>query len=91
MTRGYDFTVAGVLIIIAVVIHRMGVELFSPGGVLWGVATDGTSVVNGTQHAWLWYQIIVQWVPLAVAVSALIWAFVREYRRLVQTSQQPVR
>lgn len=86
MTLAYDFVRAGVLIIISAVIHRMGVELFAPGGVLYDTATSGTANVNGAYHANLWYQIIVVWVPLAVAGFALAFVLIRIYRRQVQTA-----
>jgi len=86
MTLAYDLVRTGVLVIIAAVVHRMAVELFSPDGVLYGVATSGTSNVQGTYHANLWYQILAIWVPLAVMGFAVLYTLVRVYRRQVQTA-----
>jgi len=86
MTLAYDFVRTGVLTVIAIVIHRMGVELFSPDGVLYGVATDGTGNVNGTANAQLWYEIIAIWAPLAVLGFAVVYTLVRIYKRQVQTA-----
>lgn len=86
MSRAYDLTVASVLTIIAVVIHLMGVELFAPTGVLYGIATDGTEVFNGTARATLWFEIITVWAPLATTGTGWLWVLIREYRRQVQTA-----
>ena len=86
--RAYDFTVASVIIIISIIVHRMAIELFAPNTVLYSVATDGTANVNGAQHADLWFQIIGIYAPFGAAVSILLWALVREYRRQVSTVSQ---
>jgi len=88
MSRSYDFVVSSVIVIIAVVVHRMAIELFAPNTILYSVATDGTAVMNGQQHADLWFQIIAIWAPFGAAVSILLWALIREYRRQVQTVSQ---
>jgi hypothetical protein len=64
----------------------MSIELFQPGGVLWNVATDGTQNLNGTQRAYLWFQILAVWMPLGSSLGIVAWATVREYRRSVQTA-----
>lgn len=87
-TRGYDFTVVAVITIIAVVIHRMSLELFAPDAPLYAIATDGTEVMNGQALADLWFQIIAIWVPLAAAGAIAAWAMIREYKRQVQTVSQ---
>jgi len=86
--RSYDFVVSSVIIIIAVVVHRMAIELFAPNTVLYSVATDGTEVVNGQQHADLWFQIIGIWAPFGAACAVLIWSLIREYKRQVSTVAQ---
>jgi len=90
-SRSYDFVVVGVITIIAVVIHTMGVELFAPSTELFAVATDGTANVNGTQRAYLWYQIIAIYAPFGSFVGIIAWSIVREYRRRVQTATRQVR
>lgn len=81
MSRAFDFVVAGVITIIAVVIHLMGIELFAPGTALYSIATSGTEAMNGTARADLWYQIITLWVPLMAVGGIWAWVFLREYRR----------
>lgn len=81
MTRAYEFTVVGIITIVAVVIHVIGTELFLPGTVLWQLATTGTEAMNGEQRARLWSQVLVIWVPLFSVAGVLAWAFLREYRR----------
>jgi hypothetical protein len=86
MSRAFDFTVATVLTLIAVIVHLMGVELFAPGSVLYGIATDGTQAFRGTARATLWFEIIVVWAPLATTGTGWVWALIREYKRQVQTA-----
>jgi hypothetical protein len=90
MSRSYDFVVVGVITIIAVVIHLMGVTLFAPDQPLYAFATDGTEVMNGTQRANLWYQIIAIWTPLLAVGGIIAWSAIREYKRQVSTVSQRV-
>lgn len=91
MSRGFDFLVVGIIWVVAVIIHLMGVELFSPGGPLYTIATDGTGAMNGAARAQLWYEILTIWVPLLAAGGISAWAFVREYRRQAVTTARAVR
>jgi hypothetical protein len=91
MSRAYDFTVSGVITIIAVVIHLISVELFSPGKPLHKVASTGTATLNGAARADLWFQILTIWLPLMMIGGIMSWALVREYRRTVNTSARPSR
>jgi hypothetical protein len=88
MSRSYDFVVVGVISIICVVVHTMGVELFAPNTELFAVATDGTSNLNGQERAYLWYQIIAIYAPFGSFVGIIAWAGIREYRRSVQTASR---
>lgn len=85
MALAYDIARATVLSIIAVLVHLIAVELLAPGGILYGVATDGTAVMNGAARAGLWFQILSVWVPLGVFAFAWLWVFVRMFRRQVTT------
>lgn len=91
MSRAFDFVVVGVIWVIALVIHLIGVELFAPGSPLFEIATSGTGTMNGTERAEQWHQIIAVWVPLLAAGGISAWAFVREYRRQAVTARQPMR
>ena len=86
MTRIFDFTLAGTLIIIASVIHRAAVELFAPESPLHRIASDGTATLNGAARADLWFEILAIWVPILVAAFAGAFILVREYRRQVATA-----
>lgn len=88
MSRAFDFVVMGVIIIISVVIHMMGVELFQPGSPLHEMASTGTSTMNGAERADLWYQMLSLWVPLGASTGILLWGFIREYRRQANTAIQ---
>jgi len=88
MSRSFDFVVVGVIWLISSVIHLIAVELFAPGKPLYSVATDGTSVMNGTERATLWFEILAVWVPVLAAIGILAWALLREYRRQVATAVQ---
>jgi len=88
MGRAYDFVVAAVLVIISAVIHLVAVELFAPGNALYQIATDGTSTLNGTARANLWFEFLTVWMPLMVIGTAFVWVTIREYRRQVQTATQ---
>jgi len=81
MTRAYDFTLAGVITIIAAVIHTVSIELFAPGSPLYEMASNGNDVMNGAARAELWAQMLSIWVPLLVVGGIWLWTFVREYRR----------
>lgn len=91
MSRGFDFVVVGVVMLISIVIHRIAVELFQPGSPLYEVAVDGTQTMNGQARADLWFEILSVWVPLIAAAGILGWAVFREYRRQARTAVQPVR
>lgn len=90
MSRAFDFTVVGVIWVIAVVIHLMSVELFAPGSPLYQLAVDGTETMNGQARADLWYEILAVWVPLGAAGGISAWAFLREYRRQAATAVRGV-
>jgi len=90
MTRAFDFVVTGVIWIIAVVIHLIGIELFAPGTPLFAIATDGTAAMNGQARAELWYEMLTLWVPLMAAAGITAWAAIREYRRQVATAMARV-
>lgn len=81
MSRAFDFVVVGVIVIISVVIHLMGIQLFAPDAPLHTLASTGTEVMNGAERADLWYQVLALWVPLGSSVGIILWAFIREYRR----------
>lgn len=86
MSRIFDFTIAGVIVIIAAVIHRAALELFAPESPLHEIASDGTGVLNGAQRADLWFEILAIWVPILTIGGIIAWIFLREYRRQVATA-----
>ena len=90
MSRAFDFTVVGVIWVIAVVIHLMAIELFAPGSALHTIASDGTEAMSGAERADLWYQMLAVWVPLVSAAGITAWAFIREYRRQTITAARQV-
>jgi len=89
MSRVFDFTVVGVITIIATVIHRTAVELFAPESPLHKLASTGTATMNGAERADLWFQILGIWVPLLAFGGILAWSMIREYRRQVATAARP--
>lgn len=91
MSYAYDLTVASVITIIAAIVHFMSVELFAPGSTLWGVATDGTAVLNGTARAAFWFEILAVWVPMGAIVGIWLWVMVRIYKRQAITGVQRAR
>jgi len=86
MSRIFDFTIVGVITIIASVIHRASVELFAPESPLHKIASDGTATLEGAARADLWFQILAIWVPILSIGGILAWALLREYRRQVATA-----
>lgn len=88
MSRAFDFVVVGVIWVIAIVIHVMGIELFAPSAPLHELASTGTSAMQGSSRADLWYEILSLWVPLMAAAGISAWAIVREYRRQAATALQ---
>jgi len=86
MSRAFDFVVGGVISIIAVVIHRVSLELFAPDTPLHKIASDGTSVMDGAARADLWFEILSIWMPLMAMGGIAVWMLIREYRRQVQTA-----
>lgn len=91
MSRAFDFTVGGVISVISIVIHRMGVELFAPDAPLHSLASDGTNVMNGAARADLWFEILSIWVPILAFGGIWAWALIREYRRQTTTTARPAR
>jgi len=90
MARAFDFTVVTVTVLISIIIHMMGLELFAPGTPLHQLAS-GASTLNGAERANLWYQVLTIWVPLIADGGILGWAVLREYRRQATTAARPVR
>lgn len=86
MSRAFDFVVIGVIWIIAIIIHLMGIQLFAPGSPLHSLASTGTGAMNGAARADLWYEILTVWVPLLSAGGITAWGFIREYRRQAVTA-----
>jgi len=86
MSRPFDFTIVGVIVIISAVVHRMAVELFAPESPLHKLASDGTGTLQGAARADLWFQILSIWVPVFAFGGILAWALLREYRRQVATA-----
>jgi hypothetical protein len=86
VTRIFDFTLSGVLVILAAVVHRMAVELFAPESPLHKLASDGTAIMKGAERADLWFEILAIWVPLAVVFFAGMYLLIREYRRQISTA-----
>lgn len=91
MSRAFDFVLVGVIYIVAVVVHLMGIQLFGPASPLHQLATSGTGTMNGAARADTWYEIITIWVPLLAVGGISAWAFIREYRRQAVTAARSVR
>jgi uncharacterized membrane protein len=86
MSTAYDLVVGTVLSIIAMIIHRLGAELFAPDKPLYAIATDGTAVLNGASRVELWYQTLTIWMPILVIGGAWTYVMIRIYRRQVRTA-----
>ncbi len=86
MTRMFDFTVLTVIYIISTVIHLIAVELMAPGTPLYGIATEGTAVMNGQEWADFAFMALSTWVPLIAVGGITAWALIREYRRVTATA-----
>lgn len=86
MSAAYDVVVASVITIIMIVLHRIGVEMFAPGSALWEVATDGTEVMSGAQHANMLFQVIVVWMPMLFIGGVWLYVAIRAWKRQVQTA-----
>ncbi len=91
MSRAFDFVVVGVIWIVAIVVHMIGIELFAPGTPLYEIAVDGTAAMNGGERADLWHEILTVWVPLLAMGGISAWAMVREYRRQAVTAARAPR
>jgi len=89
MSTAFDITVATVISIIAIVIHRVGTELFAPNKPLHEIASDGTAVLQGASRVDLWYQTLTIWIPILVIAGAWSYAFIRLYKRQVRTAARP--
>lgn len=87
MTLAYDIVVAGILAIVAVIIHVIGVELFAPGTALYQTASQATNL-NGAERASFWSEFFVVWLPIAIAGTGPAWVFIRAYRRQAITAYQ---
>lgn len=88
MSRIFDFTVLTVVYIISAIIHLIGAELFTPNGILYSLATDGTGAMNGQALADQWFMILTVWVPLISVGGMTAYVIIREYRRQTVTAVQ---
>jgi hypothetical protein len=86
MGRAFDFVLSGVLVLVSVLFHRIGVELFAPNTPLHELASDGTQAMQGGARADLWFQIIGIWAPLLCMGFAFVYILIIEYRRQVTTA-----
>lgn len=91
MTRAFTFVVLTVTYVISYVIHLIATRLFHPDGPLYGVATDGTEIMNGPERAHFMFEVLSVYVPLLAVAGITAWAVVKEYRRQTQTTQRRVR
>jgi len=85
MGRAFDFVLSGILVLISVLIHRIGVELFAPNTPLHELASQGVHM-QGASRADLWFQILAIWSPLLCMGFAFVYILIREYRRQVTTA-----
>lgn len=90
ITRAYDLTTGGVLSAIALVIHRVSVELFNTQSALYKTATDGTANLSGPENAAFLSEFLIVWLPLLMFGFAWTYALIREYRRQVVTARTQV-
>lgn len=89
MSRAFDFTVVGVVWVVAIVVHMIGLNLFAPGTPLYEMA-EGATALDGAEKAHLWFQILAIWMPLISGAGITAWAVLREYRRQAVTAVQGV-
>lgn len=91
MSRVFDFMVVAVVMLIAIVMHYFGIEMFQPGSPLYEMAATGTENVNGQELADLWFQIATVWMEVIAIAAIWVWALLREYRRQTVTrARRPV-
>lgn len=90
MTLAYDFVVASVLSIFAIVIHRISAALFNVNSGLYEIATDGTQVFNGAERAAFMADFLIIWLPLLIFGFAWAYAAVKAYRRQSITARRQV-
>lgn len=88
MTRAFDFVVGGTVSVIAVIIHRVSIELFAPGQPLYDIATSSSNL-QATARATLWFEILTVWAPLLVFATIWLWVLIREFRRQIATASTP--
>lgn len=84
MSRVHTFLVVLLVLLVASVIHLIGVSLFpalddSP-------VADTSGTFNGDQVREDIRVTITVWVPLIMSGGTIVWALVREYRRQLDTS-----
>jgi uncharacterized membrane protein len=89
MTTAYDLVIGTVISIIAMIIHRVGTELFAPDKPLHEIASDGTAVLSGASRVDLWYQTLTIWVPVLAIAGIWAYVFIRIYKRQVRTAARP--
>lgn len=80
MTRSYDFVVATVVTLVAIIWHRMAVGFLDPSGTLYEIAADATNLGGASLASW-WHSIGVMWLPLIAIGGIWLYVFVREFRR----------
>lgn len=89
MSRVHTFLVVLLVLLMASVIHLMAVSLFpamddSP-------LADTSGTFNGDEVRNDIRVTLSVWVPLIMSAGAIVWAFLREYRRQIQTNVRRVR
>lgn len=89
MTNAFDIVVAGVITIMMFIIHRVSIGIFAPGNGLYEVATDGTDVMGGPEHATFLFEVIAIWMPILFIGGIWMWVAIRIYKRQVQTAARP--
>lgn len=94
MTRSYDFVVATVVTLVAIVWHRIAVDAIAPDASLYetvsSLAVSGGPLNVGTRISF-WFEIGVIWIPLIAIGAIWLYVFVREFRRQVATGAGEVR
>jgi len=90
MSRAFDFAVWTVIVVVSVVIHLIGTELFLPGSPLYELATTDTAAMNGQEWADMVSEALIIWVPLIGSFGISAWVLIREYRRVVTSTVQQV-
>lgn len=90
MSRMYRYVTIGVIWILAIFIHYMGIIFFAPNAELWALAEPGIGTYIEAGWRETIYLVFVQYIPLLFVALSGLWGFAAEYEDALLTSRRRI-